>query len=390
MTPISRALKIKSEDLPLLYTVYFAFFTSGIMSTLIGSLLPYMRSEYELSYVVSGAVLSAHQIGNFAALLLAGFLPYLLGRKKSTIILSSGIIIGFTLMTLTGNPIVLLTAFVFTGIGRGTRSNITNVVISEITENKTAGLNLLHASFAIGAFIAPFIALAATTIWGVQWRLAAYVLVGFEVLVLFAIGRSSISNTPTPRVTSAKVEFLRDGGYWINTAILFFYLCTEASVIGWLVTYFRDTGRLSASLSLTTSSALWVFILIGRLICASLSTKMNKNLLLVLLGSLQILFFILMISTHNVVITYISLFGFGLAMSGTYPTTLSTMNPKYNQSTVVTGTTIAIATVGAITMPMIVGAIAQEAGLGSGIATITITIITMLVLMVVKFFKERA
>ena len=379
-------LKIQKEDLPLLYTIYFAFFTSGMMSTLIGSLLPYIRSEYELSYVLSGAILSAHQVGNFSALLLAGFLPYVLGRKKSTIVLSSGIIIGFTLMTLTGNPLALLVAFVFTGIGRGTRSNITNVVISEITENKTAGLNLLHASFAIGAFIAPFIAILATSIWGVHWRLAAYVLIIFEVLVLVALARSTLCNTPTPKAKGAKVEFLKDRSYWLNTAILFFYLCTEASVIGWLVTYFRDTGRLSASLSLTTSSALWVFILIGRLICASLSSKMNKNLLLIILGSLQLLFFGLMISTSSVVLTYVSLFGFGLAMSGTYPTTLSTMNPKYNQSTVVTGTTIAIATLGAISMPIIVGSVAQQAGLAVGLATIMITIVTMLILMIAKWY----
>ena len=117
-------------------------------------------------------------------------------------------------------------------------------------------------------------------------------------------------------------------------------------MIGWLVTYFRDTGRLGASLSLTTSTALWVFILIGRIFCAFLSTRMNKKILLVILGSLQLLFFLLMIGTRSIVLTYISLFGFGLAMSGTYPTTLSTMDPRYNASTIVTGMTIATASVG--------------------------------------------
>ena len=73
-------------------------------------------------------------------------------------------------------------------------------------------------------------------------------------------------------------------------------------------------------------------------------------------------------------------------MSGTYPTTLSTMNPKYNQSTVVTGTTIAIATLGAISMPIIVGSVAQQAGLAVGLATIMITIVTMLILMIAKWY----
>ncbi len=159
MNSLASLLKVKRDDVPLMYTIYFAFFTSGMMSTLIGALLPFMKTEYNMSYVLSGAVISAHQIGNFCALLIAGYLPYLIGRKRSTITLSLGIVIGFLLMTLTSNPVLLLVAFAFTGIGRGTMSNITNVVMSEIAENKTASLNLLHASFAVGAFLAPFLAI---------------------------------------------------------------------------------------------------------------------------------------------------------------------------------------------------------------------------------------
>ena len=150
MQSMASLLKVKRDDRPLMYTIYFAFFVSGMMSTLIGTLLPFMKEEYQMSYVLSGAVISAHQIGNFAALLIAGFLPFLIGRKRSTLTLAMGIVIGFLLMTLTANPVLLLIAFAFTGIGRGTFSNITNVVVSEIAENKAASLNLLHATFAVG------------------------------------------------------------------------------------------------------------------------------------------------------------------------------------------------------------------------------------------------
>ena len=192
MNSLASLLKVKRDDVPLMYTIYFAFFTSGMMSTLIGALLPFMKTEYNMSYVLSGAVISAHQIGNFCALLIAGYLPYLIGRKRSTITLSLGIVIGFLLMTLTSNPVLLLVAFAFTGIGRGTMSNITNVVMSEIAENKTASLNLLHASFAVGAFLAPFLAILSTSVFGVYWRTSAWVLVFFESAVLFFFGRPSL------------------------------------------------------------------------------------------------------------------------------------------------------------------------------------------------------
>lgn len=389
MPSLSKLLKVRSEDVSLMYTIYFAFFTSGMMSTLIGALLPFMKAEYQMSYVLSGAVISAHQIGNFAALLIAGYLPYLIGRKNSTLTLSLGIVIGFTLMTLSGNPLLLLIAFAFTGIGRGTMSNITNVVMSEIAQNKAAGLNLLHASFAVGAFIAPFLAILSTSVFGVYWRISAWVLVLFEIAVLFSLSRSSLSGKPKAKQNDEGRAFMRSGKYWLNTFILFFYLCGEASVIGWLVTYFNDTGRLSPALALTTSSALWIFILVGRLVCATLSVKMNKNALLVILGALQIVFFLMMISVEHIALIYLSLFGFGLAMSGTYPTTLSTMDRKFNSSTIATGTCIATATVGAITMPIIVGSVAQAVGIAGGLATISLSILCMFALILVKFFLGK-
>ncbi|WP_332446687.1 MFS transporter [Sphaerochaeta sp.] len=389
MPSIASLLKVKRENVRLMYIVYFAFFTSGMMSTLIGALLPFMKEEYHMSYVLSGAVISAHQIGNFCALLIAGYLPYMIGRKRSTITLSLGIVIGFLLMTLSGNPILLLIAFAFTGIGRGTLSNITNVVMSEISENKAASLNLLHASFAVGAFVAPFLAILSTSVFGVYWRISAWVLVAFELAVLLFWTRSSLSGKPKTKNRDEGTDFAKSPRFWLNTAILFFYLCSEASVIGWLVTYFNDTGRLSPALAQTTSSALWVFILIGRLACASLSVKMNKNVLLLILGFLQVVFFFMMISVQSIVLIYISLFGFGLAMSGTYPTTLSTMDKRFMSSTIATGTCIATATVGAIAMPIIVGSVAQSVGIAGGLATISLSILCMFSLMVVKYLLGR-
>ncbi|MBI9095826.1 MAG: MFS transporter [Sphaerochaeta sp.] len=389
MISIAKILRVKREDVPLMYTVYFAFFVSGMMNTLIGTILPFMKSEYNMSYVLSGAVISAHQIGNFFALLISGFLPYLIGRKKSTLTLSLGFVVGFLLMTLTGNPLFLLFAFLLTGIGRGTMSNITNVVMSDIAENKTASLNLLHASFAIGAFLAPFLAILSTSVFGVHWRISLWTVVFLEIIAMVSFSRSTLSGKSIEKKKDEATGFYRSRTYWLNTAILFFYLCNEASIMGWLVTYFTDSGILSPSLAQITSSALWIFILIGRLLCASLSIKLDKNFLLVLLGFFQIVFFFLMVSSRNYGLIYMSIFGFGLAMSGTYPTVLATMNPKYNASTIAVGTTIATATLGAISMPIIVGSVAQEIGIAGGLATISIALLCMFALILFKFISGK-
>ena len=105
MFSLGSFLDVRKEDRPLLYYTYYAFLVSGMMSTVLGAILPSLSAEYGLSYSVQGSLLSFHQIGNLAAVYLAGFLPYAIGRKRSTLLGASGIILGLVFMTLYGNPL---------------------------------------------------------------------------------------------------------------------------------------------------------------------------------------------------------------------------------------------------------------------------------------------
>ena len=237
-------LGVREENRSLLYRIYTIFFVSGAMTTVLGAVLPSLSSEYGLSYGVSGMLLSAHQIGNLFAVFIAGILPYAIGRRWSTAILTSGIVLGLLLMTVTGNPFLLFIAFAFTGIGRGTLSNITNVVVGESAEKKTAGLNFLHASFAVGAFLAPFIVIASA---GLSWRTAPIAIALSMLLAIIAVAMRLKGGK------SVKVKgeggIPRTVGFWLNTFIMFFYLCAEGSLTGWLVTYFQDEGIFPAAVA---------------------------------------------------------------------------------------------------------------------------------------------
>ena len=151
---------------------------------------------------------------------LAGFIPYAIGRKKSTLLLGSLIVLGLLLMTMTANAFLLIVAFAFTGMGRGTLSNITNVVVGENASNKAGGLNLLHASFAVGAFLAPFVTIAVIPS---GWRLAPWIVAALMLLALILILFSTLSSE---RMHKEKGEGTLPHSihFWVNTFILFFYL----------------------------------------------------------------------------------------------------------------------------------------------------------------------
>lgn len=56
-------------------------------------------------------------------------------------------------------------------------------------------------------------------------------------------------------------------------AIMFFYLCVEASVMGWIVTYYIDSGAAGDDSAQLLTSLLWITILIGRFTCSALSDR---------------------------------------------------------------------------------------------------------------------
>lgn len=382
MKRFMETLQVSEENARLLTTIYLAFFNSGMMSIMLGALLPYIRAEYALDYVQSGWILSAHQIGNLCAVLLAGILPYLIGRKNSTLIMGSGIMIGMLLMTLTGNPLLLFVAFLFTGISRGTMSNICNSCVSEYAGNKTAGLNMLHAVYAIGALLSPVLLMLAVALPSIGWKGAPRFIALLAVVIFILLGRSSLSNTPTPRAAKQSATYFRSSSFWLHAGILFFYICAESTIIGWFVVYFRESGLLSQRLADLTPTLLWLMIMIGRFACAAISTRADKAKLLLCLGGAFALFFGLMLSSTTPTTCIIFLMLIGLSMGGIYPTTLASM--QNTSSTLVTGTVIAFSNIGGILMPSIVGTVAEAKGIAGGISAVMAALFGMFALMIVK------
>ncbi len=380
MFSVSRFLDVQDKKEGLLYRVYYAFFFSGMMANTLGSILPDIIAERGLTYSFQGTLLSINQIGNLLAVWLSGFLPYAVGRRRSTVLLGSGIVLGFIIMIATGNPVALLLAFVLMGIGRGTMSNITNVVVGQYAGNKGAGLNLLHASFAVGAFIGPFL----VVFFGeARWRIPSVIIaLGMaSALTLFHFSEMS-STRETRKKGDASLHF--SSSFWINTFILFCYLCGESTFMGWLVTYLMNQGIFPSSLANAMSALLWLMILISRLLSAALSQKIQKEKIILFLGSSMLLFTFLLVNTSSSVLAAVSVFGIGLSMGGIYPTVLSTNEKRYTESTIATGTCIAVATVGAVVMPSVVGTIADRISMNLALKSILAPLCVMVALMIIK------
>ncbi len=385
MNKLFNFLKVKEDNRSLVMRIYFIFFCSGTMSTLIGAVLPDIQAAYNLRYDFSGILVSSHQLGNLIALILSGFLPFAIGRKQTCVILSSGIVLGLVMMATIGNPVLLIIALALTGVGRGTLSNTTNVVVSENCENKAGGLNLLHAAFAVGAFISPFVAAA----MGASWRVCIIIFAALMAVGVIFVGKSTLSSKPAEKQKGEKVAFVKDVNFWLVTLILFAYLCVEASLNERLVTNNQYSGLLSPAVAKSMSSLLSFMILIGRLVIASVSSKLkNKHPLILIMGLLMTAFYLIMMFSKSTAVIIFAMLGVGLSMGGIYPTTLSTQSTACNSSTVATGVCIGIATVGGLIWPSIIGFIAEQTTISTALMSIILALAVMVILMVIKLVRS--
>ncbi len=313
---------------------FFVFAVNGLYAMILGSLLPLISSEYGLNNTVSGALLSAHQVGNLIAGFIAGVLPIYLGRKKSILFLCSFVV-------------------------------------------------------AIGALTSPFLVIACTNMAGDRgWKIAAGVIIFLAIISMVLFSQMKIDDVVKSKENTS-YQFLKFKHFWIVSGILFFYLCAEAAINGWIVKYFIDSDIMTREYAQMLASLLWVVILAGRLTCAFIVDKISKKTLLLVTSIGTVAFYLLLLSTQNILVITIAIMGLGFSMAGIYPTTVSTFGSTIKLYPMSMGALLMLSSIGSILMPIIVGSLSDNWGIWAGMSAIVIAIVMMLVFVLINVFHVR-
>lgn len=383
--------QLNKDQKYILNCCFFVFAVNGLYAMILGSLLPLISAEYGLNDTVSGTLISAHQVGNLISGFIAGVLPLYLGRKKSIIFLCSFVIVGFSIMILTGNPVLLILGFLFTGLSRGSISNFNNSVVNEISNSSPVALNILHSIFAIGALISPFLVIVSTKISGDQgWKIAAGFIVFLAIISILLFSRMKIENKRKEKnKVRISYEFLKNKDFLISSGILFFYLCAEATINGWMVKYFIDSNIMTIEYAQMLASLLWVVILAGRLTCAFLGDRISKKSLLLLTSCGTAAFYFLLLSTNNLSLITIAIMGLGFSMAGIYATAVSTAGDTIRAYPMAMGVLLVLGGVGAIVMPIITGALSDALGIFAGMAAIAVANVLMIVCVILYVIRSN-
>lgn len=383
----------KTKENQLVSGTMFSFMVSGACSLALGSLIPFLRSTYDLSYDFAGMLVSLQSVGNLVAIGLMGFLPTFIGRRKSVITTGLWMAVAYLLFTTGWGGAALLPFACFVmGIAKGGNANFANTMMSTLPGKKASiGYNLAHGGYAVGALLSPLLIIACTNGNPSGWRITTAILMALCLVQLVDYLIVPLPPEKTEKnVKSIDRSFLKSRSFWLASAILFFYVSTEYAITGWLVTYFQDIGILNDNVSQMMSSLLWLVMFAGRMVGAVIVGKVSRKALLMVDGIGLMVFFLVVFFSRTALPIYIGIAGVGLFMATIYTSAMALGTESVRGNDLGVSAMTLAGSAGGIITPATVGFVAERVGIQAGMGVVVGTTVLLLITIIISSIGKHA
>jgi fucose permease len=346
----------------LVLVIFLLFIALGLAHSVLGPAWPAMRSDFSRPLGDLGVLIAVTASAYFVAGLVAGASTRRFG-VGDVVIFALGLCAASALLYAVANGwLGLLVASVGIGFGGGLIDSLLNAYVALKHDART--MNLLHASFGIGATAAPLV-VAGFLAGEMTWRAPFVFLMAVE-LVLLVVGvvvrRGWQTGTSSPADESH--EFKTGGVVLGLLGVFVLYVGVEVSAGQWsysVLTEGRGVGEFAAGLWV---AAYWGGLTGGRLMLGILGGRVDAQRVLrtSMVGSLvgAILFW-----WNPSGLGLVGLPLLGVSFAGIFPT-LVALTPAWvgaERTPSVVGQQIAAATVGAAAFPWLAGRWMEASGL---------------------------
>ncbi len=359
-------------------TFFYSFIVVGAYFSVIGSVMPMMREEYGLDYSISGIMMSALSVGYLVAGATVDIIGRRFGKKRTYIMFHIGLLIGLTLMMFVSNSGLLLFAAVIAGLSRGCIDTNGNRAVSVAAQGDDAPINFLQACYSMGTCIAPLITMAC----GASWRVALTIIVVMGAVSLVMSFRLSFDEENVEKKSEKNrpdYSFFKSRLFWQSVIFLMCDISLQDSLIGWIVTFFRDSGTVSESTAQLLATVLYAMILVGRIVISGLASKIKPKYMLVVMAPGVLAWFSVMVLSTTAPLMIVGLIGLGIFMAGIYGAALAGAGSLIDKYPLSMGMLITLPGVGAVVFPGLVGIVSNNLGVRSGLKVLYIIIVIFLV-----------
>lgn len=351
------------------WVAFGALFAFGFLNAVLGPALPYIRATENISYLV-GAL---HQVAFAGGGGLAGLLA---ARQRPAISRAATIATGLAGAALAAaavgygeKPAITIAAALVMGLLATSALIRVWAALADIHGRRRAvAMSEGEVSVSLAGILTPLLfgALAATTL---SWRFTLVIggaTAALAGLTVWRVGMPPPSSKPIDTPASDTDAGRRRPQPTL--IVVFAIVAVEFALSFWLASYLSDDIGLARNAAVATVSGLYASNLTGRLLASRLARRASpERLLAAALGTALIGLPILLAAT-NVAVAVVGIAIAGIGIGALFPLTSSVhVKASGRSADSALGQVLAVASIGQIAGPLSAGAIAQVAGLRTGL-----------------------
>ena len=362
--------------------VHVGFALTGVVTTLLGPLLPLLLMAWHLNDAQGGRLFVTQFVVCVTGAVLAGRVVSRWGASRTVPPGMFMISVGLVLLGIAPNIQAGMLGIAIYSFGLGFALPATNLLISELEpERRAAALNILNFSWTLGAVLAPIVIAAMLKPFGLRGFLfltAAVVLVigGFEALMF-----------PLPPTVSSEIsngKLAPQVRLWfalVTLAFMFLYIGIENGFSGWVSAFTIRTQQSSQFATALVQSSFWAALLLGRLL-APLALRFTRASALILYGMIVATAGILLaIASPKIALLEFGVLLCGFGLGPVFPTSIALFTEWYGTRGRGSPIVLALCGLGGAVVPWIVGVVSdrsQNLRLGIAVTLVCMAIAALL------------
>src|SRR5580698_7408117 len=307
----------------LIFSTIVAVFVYGMLSAMLGIILPDLSDRFRLSPRQNGTIAFAQALGLIIASLGVGPLIDNEGKKLGLIIGLALIATAlFALPRASGFRSILFLLFLL-GVGGGIVVTGANALVSDVGEaHRATALNMVNLFFGLGGLATPFIA---ANLFGRNWVRLCYTIAALTVVSL-AIEASTKMPEPTRTggfVLADAAPVLGRPLLFLLGLFLFLYVSCEVGIWNWLPRHLIAQGIPESRALNILSLGFALGLLIGRVGVSPILIQVSAVTVTLAASVAMAVTTFLMLRTSNATTAAVLVFIAGLSMAPVFPTTLA-------------------------------------------------------------------
>ncbi len=365
-----RSIPTRSVSLPISSTAFVVlhcgFVVTGIVTTLIGPLLPILIARFSLSDQRAGLFFTAQFCGSMVGVASIG--PLLKRGYRYTFVCGFGLIAAGVAGLSLGSHLATLAASAVFGCGLGQTLSSANLWVAEIaTTRRVAALSILNLMWGIGAIVSsPFVMLAQRH-FVISWLL--YGIAACSALTVMVLAGMDLEPRMSEKNEKEEVqEPVAQQNISFRSAVslgalFFLYVGSENSVAGWVASLTKRMNPDSGDLWALAPMFFWGGLLAGRALVPLIPLRRSERTLLIsgLILAAAGICFLLRAETFTSATLCVGAAGLGLA--AIYPILIAWLVKAYGERSRRIGAVMfALSGMGGATLPWVVGMTSTRTG----------------------------